>query len=70
MLLLAGLALAIPPHLPHTPHHSHLLAQAEHQLFGLLIQELTEGKEDSGLPDQISELIKVWTGCGICVDLI
>ncbi|KAG1672117.1 hypothetical protein FOA52_001704 [Chlamydomonas sp. UWO 241] len=35
-----------------------LLHQPDHMLFTLLVRELTEGSDDSGLPEQIAELIK------------
>ncbi|GAX85578.1 hypothetical protein CEUSTIGMA_g12993.t1 [Chlamydomonas eustigma] len=35
-----------------------LLHQSDHMLFGLLVRELTEGGDESGLPEQISELLK------------
>lgn len=43
------------------PLRSFLTRQAGHELLGLLVREMLGAPDDSGLPEQIAELLKV---CG------
>jgi protein phosphatase-4 regulatory subunit 3 len=42
------------------PLRGFMTRQAGHELLGLLVREMLGAPDDSGLPEQIAELLKVW----------
>lgn len=48
------------------PLRSFLTRQPGNELLGLLVREMLSAPDDSGLPEQIAELLKVGGGAGKC----